>query len=111
MDLAEAHVVAINRLFVETENPKVQLGDPSTANFEVFNIGTGKGYSVSDVITAFEKVTRKKVPHVIGPRRSGDIVSIFADTTKAKYVLGWTASRSIETMMRDAWNWQKANSN
>lgn len=111
MDLAEAHVVAINRLFVETENPKVQLGDPSAANFEVFNIGTGKGYSVLDVIAAFEKVTRKKVPHVIGPRRSGDIVSIFADTTKAKYVLGWTASRNIETMMRDAWNWQKANSN
>ena len=109
MDLAGAHVAAINRLFTVSEKPQLELGDPSTDNFEVFNVGNGKGYSVSEVIAAFENSTGKKVPHIIGPRRSGDIVSIWADTTKVNEVLGWKASRNLETMMRDAWNWQLAN--
>ena len=111
MDLAEAHVAAINRLFRNAEEHSVEYGDPSSYSFEVFNIGTGKGYSVSEVISAFENATGKKVPHIIGPRRNGDIVSIWADTTKVNEVLGWKASRNLETMMRDAWNWQNANSN
>jgi UDP-glucose 4-epimerase len=109
MDLAGAHVAAINRLFTVSEKPLLELGDPSTDNFEVFNIGTGKGYSVLEVIKAFEDSTGMKVPHVVGPRRNGDIVSIWADTTKANEVLGWHASRNLETMMLDAWNWQLAN--
>ena len=109
MDLAGAHVAAINRLFADAEEPQVASGDPSTSSFEVFNIGTGKGYSVLEVIAAFEAVTGEKVPHVIGPRRSGDIVAVWAETTKVSNVLGWSATRNLETMMRDAWNWQLAN--
>ena len=109
MDLSGAHVAAINRLFADSEKPQVAIGDPSTSNFEVFNIGTGKGYSVIEVIAAFEAATGEKVPHVIGPRRSGDIVAVWAETTKVTNVLGWSATRNLETMMRDAWNWQLAN--
>jgi UDP-glucose 4-epimerase len=108
MDLAEAHVAAINRLFNKTNNHTVEDGDPSIGNFEVFNIGTGKGYSVLEVISAFESATGMKVPHLIGPRRNGDIVAIWADTTKVNEVLGWKSRRNLETMMRDAWNWQMA---
>jgi UDP-glucose 4-epimerase len=110
MDLAGAHVAAIDRLFSNSVKPLDALGDPSTSNFEVFNVGTGKGYSVLEVIAAFEAVTGEKVPHVIGPRRSGDIVAVWAETTKVMNVLGWSATRNLETMMRDAWNWQLANS-
>jgi UDP-glucose 4-epimerase len=109
MDLAGAHVAAINRLFSDSKKPQVVIGDPSNSNFEVFNIGTGKGYSVLEVIAAFEEATGEKVPHVIGPRRSGDIVAVWAETTKVTDVLGWSATRNLETMMRDAWNWQLAN--
>jgi UDP-glucose 4-epimerase len=111
MDLAEAHVAAINRLLNKTAEHTVEDGDPSRGNFEVFNIGTGEGYSVLEVIAAFESATGRKVPHVIGPRRNGDIVAVWADTTKVNEVLGWKSSRNLETMMHDAWNWQKANSN
>ena len=109
MDLAEAHVTSINRLFNKTTEHKVEDGDPSKGSFEVFNVGTGKGYSVLEVISSFECVTGMKVPHIIGSRRNGDIIAIWADTTKANEVLGWKASRNLETMMRDAWNWQQIN--
>ena len=109
MDLAEAHVAAINRLLINTAKHTVEDGDPSRGNFEVFNIGTGEGYSVLEVISAFESATGRKVPHVIGPRRNGDIVAVWADTTKVNEVLGWKARRNLETMMKDAWNWQLAN--
>ena len=78
-------------------------------NFEVFNIGTGKGFSVLEVIAAFEAATGEKVPHSIGPRRSGDIVAVWAETSKVTNILAWSASRNLDTMMRDAWNWQLAN--
>jgi UDP-glucose 4-epimerase len=110
MDLADAHVAAIGRLFSNTMEHKVEIGDPSLGNFEVFNIGTGHGYSVLEVISAFESATCEKVPHIIGPRRNGDVVAVWAETTKVNEVLGWKASRNLETMMRDAWNWQKATS-
>ena len=109
MDLAEAHVAAITRLFNNVEEHSVEDGDPSSGYFEVFNIGTGKGYSVLEVISAFESATGMKVPHIIGPRRNGDIVAVWANTTKATERLGWQASRNLETMMRDAWNWQLSN--
>jgi UDP-glucose 4-epimerase len=108
MDLAEAHVAAIGRLFANSKQHKVELGDPSQGNFEVFNIGTGHGYSVLQVISAFEAATGENVPFTIGPRRNGDVVAVWADTTKVNEVLGWKASRDLKTMMRDAWNWQKA---
>jgi len=76
---------------------------------EAVNLGTGQGYSVLDIISAFEKVNRVKVPYVIGPRRPGDIASVYADPQKARELLGWQAELGIRDMCRDAWNWQKNN--
>lgn len=96
MDLAEAHVFAVNRLINSEQNE----------TFEVFNIGTGNGSSVLEVIHAFETANGIPVPHKIGPRRAGDIGQVWAETTKVKNVLGWKAKRDLETMLKDAWNWQ-----
>ncbi len=86
VDLAKAHVVAINRL-VEGKNKKT---------YEVFNLGTGKGLSVLEVIHSFEKATGQKVNYVFQPRRPGDIASVYADTSLANNELGWKAAASIE---------------
>ena len=107
MDLAEAHVAAIDRLFTSQRIQKVLEGDPSTDSFEVFNIGTGVGYSVLEVINAFEKATGERVNYSVGNRRAGDVVAVWADTEKVNQVLGWSAKRDLATMMKDAWNWQK----
>lgn len=107
MDLAEAHVAALDRLFNENRETSVVDGDPSTASFEVFNIGTGVGYSVLDVIKTFESATGKKVNYIVGERRAGDVVAVWADTEKVNKVLGWSAKRDLTTMMRDAWSWQE----
>lgn len=107
MDLAEAHVAAIDRLFNENREVILVDGDPSTSKFEVFNIGTGVGYSVLEVITAFESATGKKVNYTVGARRAGDVVAVWADTEKVNNVLGWSAKRDLTTMMRDAWSWQE----
>lgn len=96
MDLAEAHVAALNRL----------IDAKFAANFEVFNVGTGNGYSVLETIKAFEKVNNLKLNYKIGPRRAGDVVKVWADTSRVNQVLQWTATRGIDEMMRDAWNWQ-----
>jgi len=96
MDLAEAHVFAVNRL----------INDEQNESFEVFNIGTGKGSSVLEVIHAFETANGISVPHKIGPRRAGDVIQVWAETTKVENVLGWKAKRDLETMLKDAWNWQ-----
>jgi UDP-glucose 4-epimerase len=96
MDLAEAHVFAVNRL----------INGEQKESFEVFNIGTGNGSSVLEVIHAFEKANGIPVPHKIGPRRAGDVVQVWAETTKVEHVLGWKAKRNLETMLKDAWNWQ-----
>ena len=96
MDLAEAHVFAVNRL----------INDEQNESFEVFNIGTGNGSSVLEVIHAFETANGISVPHKIGPRRPGDVIQVWAETTKVENVLGWKAKRDLETMLKDAWNWQ-----
>lgn len=96
VDVAEAHVCALQ-----------QLVKPGNNNNRVFNIGTGNGFSVLEVIDAFEKVNNLKVPFTIGPRRAGDITKVWADTSKAEKELHWKARFSLEDMMRDAWNWQK----
>ena len=102
MDLADAHVKAVERL----------LNQQQLESFEVFNIGTGKGFSVLEVIHSFEKENKIAVPHKIGPRRTGDVVKVWADTSKVENVLGWKAKRGLDEMMRDAWNWQlKLNQN
>jgi len=97
VDLAKAHVAAIKRM----EEGK------SKDNYEVFNIGTGKGTTVLEVINAFEKSTGQKLNYTVGPRRGGDIEQIYGDATKSSQELGWTAELNVEDMMQSAWEWEK----
>ena len=76
---------------------------------DIINLGTGTGYSVLDMVKAFEKVNNVKVPYKIAPRRDGDVASCYADPKKAKDVLGWSATKNLEDMCRDTWNWQSKN--
>ena len=99
MDLAEAHVAALNTM---KESMKASMKEDVRA----FNLGTGRGTSVLEVIVEFEKATGKKVPHRIGPRRDGDIVAIWADPSRAEEELKWKASRTIGEALSDAWRWQ-----
>ena len=96
VDLAKAHVAAIDRMLH-------QDGE----SYEYYNIGTGKGESVLELITAFERATGVKVPYKIGPRREGDIVAVWADPKKANDLLGWQAQSTIEDSLRSAWKWQE----
>ncbi|MCW5520874.1 UDP-glucose 4-epimerase GalE [Aureitalea sp. L0-47] len=96
-DLAEAHVVALKRL----------LSEENKERFEIFNIGTGKGSSVLEVIRSFEEATGLKLNYKIVDRRPGDVTKVYADTTKANSELGWKASRSIKDALSSAWEWEK----
>ncbi len=97
VDLAKAHVVAINRL----------LQGKNKANYEIFNLGTGTGLSVLEVVTGFEKATGVKLNYKIVGRRAGDIEKIWADTTYANEELGWKAEKGTEETLLSAWNWEK----
>lgn len=97
VDLAKAHVVALKRL----------LNGKNTANYEVYNLGTGTGSSVLEVITSFEKVSGKKLNYKIVDRRQGDIITAYADTTKANEVLGWKAQSTLDQAMKSAWDWEE----
>ncbi|GMN06078.1 UDP-glucose 4-epimerase GalE [Croceitalea sp. MTPC5] len=97
VDVAKAHVAALKRL-LNTEN---------TENFEVFNLGTGKGSSVLEVIGSFERVTGEKLNYRIAPRREGDVIQAYADTKKANDVLGWKAKSTLDDAMKSAWDWEK----
>jgi UDP-glucose 4-epimerase len=96
-DIAKAHVVAINRLIEEK----------SKKPLEVFNLGTGRGYSVLETIETFQKVNMVKVPHRIVSRREGDVEKIFADTRLANQELGWHAEKNLEEMLSSAWKWEQ----
>ena len=76
-------------------------------NYEIFNVGTGKGTSVLELVNMFEKVNGLKLNYKIAPRRSGDVVAIYADTTLAKNELGWKAERSLEDTLVSAWKWEQ----
>ena len=93
VDLAKGHVLALNKLEKENEG------------LFIYNLGTGTGYSVLDMVRAFEKATGKDVPYKSAPRRSGDIATCFADPKKARDELGWEATRTLEDMCRDSWNY------
>ncbi len=97
VDLAKAHIIAINRL----------IAHKNKSDFEVFNLGTGKGSSVLEVINSFEKVSLKKLNYKITERRSGDIEQIYADTKYANEELGWKAEKTLDDMLLSAWNWEK----
>jgi UDP-glucose 4-epimerase len=96
MDLASGHIKALEKL---EQNP----------GLVIYNLGTGRGYSVLDVITAFEKACRKKIPYKIMDRRPGDAAISYADPTKANQELNWYAKRTLEDMCTDAWRWQSQN--
>ena len=98
VDLAKAHIIALNRL----------LKNKNKAKCEFFNIGTGKGSSVLDVINAFEKATNKKVDYKIVDRRAGDITSAYADTSLANNELGWKAELGLEEALASSWKWQES---
>ncbi|MBD8216437.1 UDP-glucose 4-epimerase GalE [Erwinia persicina] len=98
MDLAEGHLKALQNI---RQSPGVST----------YNLGTGVGYSVLQMLAAFEKISGKKVPYQMVPRREGDIGECWADVEKAYQYLGWKAQRGLEEMMRDAWNWQEQNPN
>lgn len=98
VDLAAGHVAAIKKL---EQKP----------GLVVVNLGTGNGYSVLDVIKAYEKACGKTLPYVVGPRRPGDIAACYADPKKAREELGWEAKYGIEEMCADSWNWQSHNPN
>jgi UDP-glucose 4-epimerase len=95
VDLAKAHVVAIDRLM-----------EGKAGKLDIYNVGTGKGSSVLELIQVFEKVSGQKLNYEIGPRRPGDVPAIYADVTKATEELGFTTTSSLEDMMRSAWAWQ-----
>jgi UDP-glucose 4-epimerase len=96
VDLAKAHVKALQRL----------LNREHESNYEVFNLGTGKGSSVLEVIQSFERVSGKKLNYKIVDRRPGDIIQAYADTTKANSVLGWKAQSTLDEAMKSAWDWE-----
>ncbi len=98
VDLAEAHVIAIKRM----------IDGKMKNDFEVFNLGTGTGYSVLEVVKAFEKVSGVKLKYKIVGRREGDIVQVWADPTYSNKELGWKAKRNLEEMVASAWKWEKA---
>jgi UDP-glucose 4-epimerase len=98
VDLAKAHLSA---LAYATKN----------TGCEIFNIGTGKGSSVLDIVHAFETASGQKVPYVIGPRRAGDLATVYADPAKAKVVLGFETKYDLQRMCEDSWRWQKNNPN
>ena len=96
VDLAKGHVAAVNYVLCNK-------------GCEVFNLGTGTGYSVLDMVNSFVSVNNVPVPYVIADRRPGDIATCYADPAKSREVLGWTAEKTLADMCRDSWNWQKGN--
>ena len=75
-------------------------------HFDIINLGSGQGYSVTEMVNAFESTTNKKLNHEYGPRRAGDVIQIYCDYTKAKAKLGWEPKYGVEAIMRDAWAWE-----
>ncbi|WP_310991325.1 UDP-glucose 4-epimerase GalE [Aequorivita marina] len=97
VDLAKAHVIAMERL----------LTRKNETQFEVFNLGTGRGSSVLEVVNSFEKTTGEKLNYKIVDRRPGDVISVYADTKKANDVLGWKAEKTMENALESAWKWEQ----
>jgi UDP-glucose 4-epimerase len=95
MDLADAHVKSLEYLSRQKDD-----------FYDIFNVGTGNGNTVLEVVHTFEKVSGKSLNYIIGPRRPGDVVKVWADTSKINTVLGWKAQYSLEDSLRDSWNWQ-----
>lgn len=98
MDLAEGHLQAMDHL-------------AANVGYKAYNLGAGVGYSVLQMVNAFEKASGKTIPYEIAPRREGDLAAFWADATLAQRELGWAAKRDLDSMMRDTWRWQSQNPN
>lgn len=98
VDLADGHLAALSKV-------------GQKAGLHIFNLGTGRGNSVLEMVAAFEKAAQRPIPYEIKPRRAGDIAECWADPAYAEQVLGWKATRSLETMVADTWRWQSSNPN
>ena len=96
-DIAHAHTLALQYL----------LQQKNKSNCDIFNLGTGNGYTVLEVIKTFEKVSGQSLNYAIGPRRAGDVIAIYANNDKAVNELGWVCQYNLEDMMRTAWNWEQ----
>jgi UDP-glucose 4-epimerase len=96
VDLAKAHVIAVERM----------LNGKQAANYEFFNIGTGRGVSVLEMVNHFEDITEKALNYSFAARREGDIPSVYADTSKANQILGWKAEKNIAETIANAWKWE-----
>ena len=97
VDLAKAHVAAIDRM-VEGRNSE---------NYEIFNVGTGRAVSVFELVKTFERVNNLKLNYKVAPRRAGDVVAVWADTSLANKELGWHAERTLDQTLKAAWAWEK----
>lgn len=97
VDLAEAHVIAVNRLINKKQEKQ----------FEIFNLGTGKGYSVMEIINAFESISGSPLNYEITDRSAGDVPQLFADKNLVKEKLRWTAKRGLEEMISSSWKWEQ----
>jgi UDP-glucose 4-epimerase len=97
MDLAESHVAAL----------RFSVQQPESAYYNTFNLGSGQGNSVLELVHQFEKISKKPLPYQIGPRREGDVVAVWADVQKSREFLGWSTRRSLGEALSDAWRWQQ----
>jgi len=97
-DIANAHTKALQYI----------IDDRNKSNCEIFNLGTGNGVTVLELINAFEKVSGQKLNYKIGPRRPGDVIEVYANNNKARTLLGWETIHDLEAMMDTAWRWEQA---
>jgi len=107
-DVARGHLDALNWMNSALE-AAASAGAPSPPICERFNFGTGNGVTVFELVAAMERASGKKVPLVVGPRRDGDLTTVYCDPAKAERVLGWKAKLSLDRMCEDAWRWQSNN--
>ena len=100
LDIAKAHILAVQNLI-----------DGKTDGFDVINLGSGNGSTVMEMIHAFERATGIAIAYELAPRREGDVPAVYANINKAQNVLGWTPEKSLEDMLRDAWNFEQSLAN
>ena len=98
MDIANAHTKALQYI----------IEDRNKNNCEIFNLGTGNGVTVLELINAFEKISGVKLNYKVGPRRAGDVIEVYANNNRAKKMLGWETQYDLDAMMETAWRWEQA---
>jgi UDP-glucose 4-epimerase len=111
VDLAKGHLKALKKIQQPREKLREKLRGEKGQGQHIWNLGTGQGYSVLEVIRAFEQASGKNIPYQIKPRRNGDLAAFWADASKAKTELNWVAAHTLNNMVSDSWRWQSNNPN